>query len=98
MSRHFKSFIEDTYLDLEDNWVIHRYRHMGRQWNAGARHKHINDARCTEANSVDSVYAYCNYDFKEGWSCQVCGESAPDQVIGMQELVWYGNRCENEET
>ncbi len=98
MSKHSENFIDDTYLELEDNWVIHRYRNKRGRWLAGVRHKHINDVRCTDDNSADSVHAYLNHDFKEGWFCVVCGERAPDQVIGIQALVQYGNQCENEET
>jgi hypothetical protein len=96
--RHSEMFVDDTYLELEDNWMIHRYRNLGGRWNAGARHKHVNDARCTGTNSIDSVYAYLDHDADDGWSCMVCGETAPDRVLGMEKLVQYGNRCENEET
>ena len=96
-SRHAATFMDDTYLELEGDWVIHRYRNKKGRWSAGARHKHINDVRCNGDNTIDSVYAYLDHEAGK-WACMVCGESAPAQVIGMEKLVQYGNQCENKET
>ena len=99
MSGHGSSFDNDTYLKLEGAWVIHRYQNKASgTWYAGARHRHNRtNGGCSETNAIpveDAWYGHLNC--RAGvWYCMVCKEVAPEEVMGMQALVQWGNRIEN---